>query len=119
MERNDGHFLAKKKRLIKCYDELLRNMVKKNAVIRRFRPFKTPFPIVRMIVLGNSHFLTYVYLHFFTQALTRLHLELNGIGDNGAKYLADALESNTVTFILFESILHVYLHFFCIDIHHT
>ncbi len=38
------------------------------------------------------------------QTITKLNLEWNGIGDEGAKHLADALENNKVIHCTFSSI---------------
>jgi Ran GTPase-activating protein (RanGAP) involved in mRNA processing and transport len=53
-----------------------------------------------------------LYTHHFTQTLTTLDLEFNGIGDEAAQHLADALQNNTVILILSSSISYTYLHFF-------
>ncbi len=56
------------------------------------------------------------FFHYFAQTLTTLNLAWNGIGDQGAQYLANALQKNQVTFSISHSIMHS---LFQTDTHHT
>jgi hypothetical protein len=45
-----------------------------------------------------------MHLHFFIQTLTTLELDGNKIGDEGARYLGDALQNNGVNIILYSAL---------------
>ena len=57
-----------------------------------------------MILIFSSSSLSHIYLHLYSQTLTRLDLSSNQIGDAGAQYLADALRDNKVILIFSSSL---------------
>jgi Ran GTPase-activating protein (RanGAP) involved in mRNA processing and transport len=66
------------------------------------------YEITRWAFLSLHMF--HFYLRLFTQSLTTLQLQDNGIGNKGAQYLADALRNNTVKrFSLFISLISNYI----------
>ena len=61
------------------------------------------------VICGCFIFLSHFNILLLTQTLKNLSLAMNTIGDEGATYLANALQNNTVCFILPS---HFYIHFY-------
>ncbi len=65
--------------------------------------------ITKQHSMTNTFFIHHPTLSHFIQTLTRLDLEQNDLGDEGAQHLSDALRSNIVRKILSLSITRLFL----------